>query len=90
MSDTAAAGELFAKAAKACLLLPPVLPSVPREGKGVQSESAVLGEAGCRGWAILPKEKDRPLPGRQFKGSLGGKGGETSSKRRVYLSKLLK
>lgn len=85
MSDKAA----FAKAAKVHLLQPAVLPAGHREGKGVQSQTG-RGEVGCWGWAILPKEKDRLLPGRQFEGSFGGKGGKISRKRKGYLRKFLK
>lgn len=88
MSDAAVAGELLQWQQKCALSYPQFFPQCP--GRGRECVPGLAGEAGCRGWAILPKEKDRPLPRRQFKGSLGGKGGQISSKRRVYLRKLVK
>lgn len=83
MSDKAAATKLLQRQQKY------TFPAGHREGKGVQSETS-RGEVGCWDWAILPIEKDRLLPGRQFEGSFGGKGSKISSKRKGYLRMFLK
>lgn len=74
MSDKAAARKLLQGQQKCAFSNPPFSP----QGTGRRRECSrrLAGEVHCWGWAILPKEKDRLLPGRQFKGSLGGKGGK--------------